>query len=87
MVIHFYFVCTNAAELETKIEFCQTSLDEAGIKAALNYASSVGARPLHCAVGMDHDLCSAILLEAGADVNLPMANGATPLYFACLEGK
>jgi len=56
-------------------------------KANLNHLNRKNDTPLHEAVSRSNVVLARILLEAGADPNLPAKGNVSPLYTACTKSK
>ncbi len=62
-------------------------LDAPQVKDLVNTRERGGLRPLHMAAINGHVMATKLLLEAGADVSIVSAVGATPLHVASVRGQ
>eukprot|EP01029_Cantina_marsupialis_P023983 TRINITY_DN60518_c0_g1_i1.p1 TRINITY_DN60518_c0_g1~~TRINITY_DN60518_c0_g1_i1.p1 ORF type:complete len:436 (+),score=152.02 TRINITY_DN60518_c0_g1_i1:127-1434(+) len=72
----FHIACMGSS---TEIIRCLLEKDS----SALNSVSTLGT-PLHCAISEGKNEILNFLLESGADINLPNADGVSPLILAVL---
>ncbi len=82
-----------AAEVDAGLLDAITSVDEAGVRAALRGGADVtaadadGTTPLHWAVHANAAALVELLLDAGADVRAANRYGVQPIALACTNGN